>query len=785
MTAYLKRFILFGMLMTLSMRVFAQYELANPAPPAQMEVIRQGSLIIPLDTVNQRLPGMFNMKAYGLANALLQAEVPVKWAIRSNKTRASATAMIDFSANVTRVFPDTVNFGTISFRSSAFIIDSAWVNKALSVISSYAISNNVAVFRLNVNTNIDIRYTLTHQPRILLLNSNGFDTIAVRMLNEAGFNPGSYTLQLPSNTPFNSLGNWSLISDTHFTNADSGRVNPIIRYITNRGANFTASCSAIGSTENRSFSMTTAGIDSFTTGFSGVQYENHNQPLAQFMGPILTPNGEYKFWNLKAGSTFRPDTYHIMRATTGSPANYAISAIKLRPVTSKGGVLLYLAGHDHYHWTVATGSPNDNMRMNGRRIYINSIFIPASDSIPGIDFTSDVAISMTPQAGFAVKNEPFNITITASNTGPGRARLINLAALLPPGLSFQSASATRGSYNAGTGIWAMDSLIAGQTDTLVLHVIISQLGPISFSAAAETWSYEKVLTNNVATLNLFGVSRPVAVNDTTQFPGPVFSIYNVRANDSDEDGGPFATTDIAAGPFHGTAVLLNGDSIQYTLTNPVFTGIDSIQYVSCDNLPLCDTAWYFIFIPTPLPVNLAGFGGDRNGERIQLRWLTLSEKNNDRFEIERSDDGRRFEWRNEVKGKGNSNAIHHYTTVDEDNDSPILYYRLRQVDYDGSFSFSNIIALPKRNTKSAFHVTIFPNPSDGSFQVIKAEGVSGDMVMSISDISGRVLYLHTWQNDGSGIMVDLLRDRFSLTAGCYLVNFITDTQNSSIKLIIR
>lgn len=781
----IRRFLLCCLLlMFFSIQASAQYELANPAPPEQIENIRQNSLIIPLDTLNQRLPGIFNMKAYGLANALLQAEIPVKWAIRSNKTRANATAMIDFSANVTRVFPDTVAFGIASFRSSAFIIDSAWVSKALSVISSFSLSNNVAVFRLNANTNIDIRYTLTHKPRILLLNSNGYDTIAVKMLNEAGFNPGSYTLQMPANTPFNPSGNWSLISETHFTNADSGRVNPIIRYITNRGANFVASCSAIGSVENRNLSMTTLGIDSFLTNLTGVVYENHNQALAQFMGNIMTPNGQYRFWNLKPGSTFRPNTYHLMRGTTSSQ-HYAISATKLRPVTGKGGVLLYLAGHDHFHWTVATGSPIDNMRMNGRRIYLNSIFIPASDSIPGIDFTTDVGITMTPQAGFAVKNEPFRITITASNTGPGRAKLVNLGALLPPGLSFESASATRGSYNPGTGIWAMDSLWSERTDTLVLNVIVSQLGPINFSAAAETWSYEKVLSNNVASLSLFGVSRPAAVNDTTQFPGPVFSIYNVRGNDSDEDGGPFATTSITAGPFHGTAVLLNADSIQYTLVNPVFTGIDSIQYVSCDNLPLCDTAWYFIFIPTPLPVSLAGFDGDRNGENVQLRWFTLSEKNNDRFEIERSADGRGFEWRMKVKGKGNSNSVQNYSAIDEDSDSPILYYRLRQVDYDGSFAYSNIVALPKRSAKGSFNVTIFPNPSDGSFQVIKAEGVAGDMVMSISDLGGRLLYRHTWQNDGSGYMIDLLQDRFRLSAGCYLVNFRTDTQNSSIKLIIR
>lgn len=763
----------------------AQYELASPAPPAQLEVVPQGSMIIAMDTLYQRLPGLFNLRAYGLANALLQAEIPVKWAIKSNKTRASASSMIDFSANVTRVYPDTANMGSIAFRSSAFIIDSSWVSKATNVLSSFALSNNVAVYRLNANTSIDIRYTLTHKPTILLLNSNGFDTIAVRMLQEAGFNSASYTLQMPANTPFNPLGNWSLISDTHFTNGDSGRVNPVVRYITNRGANFTASCTDIGTVENRSFSLTTAGIDSFSTGITGVVYENHNQPLAQFMGAVMTPNGEYKSWNLKPGSSFRTNTYHIMRGTTGTPANFAMAATKLRPVTSKGGVLFYLAGHDHYHWTLSTGSPNDNLRINGRRMFLNSIFIPASDSIPGIDFTADVAISMTAQAGFAVKNEPFKITIVASNTAPGRARLVSLNALLPAGLTFQSATATRGSYNSLTGIWTLDSLQSSQRDTLVLTVVISQLGNIVFPASIQTWSFERVLANNSTQLNLFGVSRPDAVNDTTLFPGPVFSYFNVRANDSDEDGGPFGTVSIIAGPFNGTAVLINGDSILYTLTSSNFTGIDSIQYVTCDNLPLCDTAWYFINIPTPLPVSLVGFNGERTGNIVKLQWITLSEKNNEYFDVERASDGRSFSRRGMVRGNHTTNVQQFYSFTDVDSDEPVLYYRLRQVDIDGGFAYSNTIALTNHATKNDFSITIFPNPSDGSFQVIKAHGVKGNLAMYISDLGGRLLYEYSWEGDDNGHVLDILQNRFSLSPGCYLVNFRTDTQSRSIRLLIR
>lgn len=750
-----------------------------PSPVANLRPVKTGSLIIAMDTALQKRPGFFNLRAYGLVNELLQNEIPVMWAIRATKNRTSGGS-IDFSVANTRIYPDTANMGTQSFRSGAFIVDSAWVNKAWPIIVAFG--NNVNVYRTNAVVNADIRYTLTHKPTILLRNSDGYDTIAVKVMQEAGINPNSYRLQTPAGSAFNPAGNWSLMVETHTGTTDTSRLNPLLRYATQRGANLLMSCASIGAMENNTLTMTTAGIDSFATGLAATSYLNHDLPIAQFQGAILSPNGEYKLWRPKSGSSMRPNTYEFMRGGSGALL-YCMAGMKIRPNSLAGGNLFYVSGHEHYHWAAPTGSANDLNRINGRRVLLNAIFIPASDSIEGIDFKTDVTVDKIPQPGFTVKDESFIIKVIATNNGPGTARNLSINALVPAGLNYSSFTATRGSYNPGTGVWTLDSLRRNQCDTLFLRVIPAQLGNITFISSIENPSLEYNTSNNRDTLNLFVVSRPQAVNDTLIFSAPLFHDFPVKNNDSDEDGGPFATTQIISGPFFGSAVLINGDSIRYTLS-PGFTGKDSIRYVTCDNYPLCDTAWFFIFIPSPLPVSLISFGGNRDGEMVHLYWYTASEKNNERFDIERSADGRFFEYRGYKKGNGTTNMISGYDFTEEDPEYPMLYYRLVQYDFDGTRAFSPVIALPRINQHD-FNAEIYPNPGDGSLQVIRAQGVSGALNLHLTDLSGRIILREEWQADENGYLTELFADQQPLAAGTYLATFITEHRQKTIKVIIR
>jgi surface protein len=121
---------------------------------------------------------------------------------------------------------------------------------------------------------------------------------------------------------------------------------------------------------------------------------------------------------------------------------------------------------------------------------------------------------------------------------------------------------------------------------------------------------------------------------------------------------------------------------------------------------------------SPLPITLVRFGGERvedlrgeMTEEVRLTWETASETNNKGFEVEMSENGLAYQKIAFVEGKGNSQSlnIYHVSFINA-NDA---YYRLKQVDFDGSFSYSPVVFVEGVAGK----VVVYPNPSNGTFTI--------------------------------------------------------------------
>jgi hypothetical protein len=112
-----------------------------------------------------------------------------------------------------------------------------------------------------------------------------------------------------------------------------------------------------------------------------------------------------------------------------------------------------------------------------------------------------------------------------------------------------------------------------------------------------------------------------------------------------------------------------------------------------------------------VPVELTSFTAEANQANVELKWTTATELNNRGFEIERQNVGQQGEWKNIgfVPGHGTTSEVQHYSYVDE-NISGFLRYRLKQIDLDGTFTYSEIIdveALAKLSFKLDQN---YPNP---------------------------------------------------------------------------
>lgn len=108
----------------------------------------------------------------------------------------------------------------------------------------------------------------------------------------------------------------------------------------------------------------------------------------------------------------------------------------------------------------------------------------------------------------------------------------------------------------------------------------------------------------------------------------------------------------------------------------------------------------------PLPVKLTSFTARPQGRTTVLDWATASEENNSGFRIQRSRDGQRYTTIGEVNGKGTTDLEQRYQFTDEQPYSGINYYRLQQIDYDGTSAFSPVVTAQLRGMGAKLTPTV-------------------------------------------------------------------------------
>ncbi|GAB5538963.1 MAG: hypothetical protein Salg2KO_10660 [Salibacteraceae bacterium] len=125
---------------------------------------------------------------------------------------------------------------------------------------------------------------------------------------------------------------------------------------------------------------------------------------------------------------------------------------------------------------------------------------------------------------------------------------------------------------------------------------------------------------------------------------------------------------------------------------------------------------------TPLPIDLLSFNASAlDNTAVLLSWKTASEINNERFVVQRSVDAQTWQTIEELAGYGNSDGIKRYSTEDSSTLSGISYYRLKQIDFDGKTTYSQVRSVRIRNSRGS-HLKVYPNPTDNVINIVGNEG---------------------------------------------------------------
>ncbi len=163
---------------------------------------------------------------------------------------------------------------------------------------------------------------------------------------------------------------------------------------------------------------------------------------------------------------------------------------------------------------------------------------------------------------------------------------------------------------------------------------------------------------------------------------------------------------------------------------------------------------------------------------VTVSWATASEINNDYFEVERSSDGRNYDVVGKVKGAGNSERILTYDLTDRQVTSGTFYYRVRQVDFDGRFDYSEVISVTIENDVP-FELKAYPNPTSGPVTLNIFGGGDDGVKVVIRSMQGEVKKVI--ENAGQSVELDLS----SFPKGYYFLEAYCGQRKEVKKVILN
>jgi hypothetical protein len=189
----------------------------------------------------------------------------------------------------------------------------------------------------------------------------------------------------------------------------------------------------------------------------------------------------------------------------------------------------------------------------------------------------------------------------------------------------------------------------------------------------------------------------------------------------------------------------------------------------------------------PLPVTWKSFTGTLTHAGVDLKWVTASERNNDYFEVQRSTDGETFDVLHKVPSSvgGNANFDVSYRFIDNLPQSGNNYYRIKQTDLDGAFTFSRVIKVINSDDLIGVRMDVFPNPVVGNKLNIQLRTSyrEAPVQIIIYDIAGKIMLQKSIDPEYYGQTIELDLENH-LAKGIYIIKAASGEFTEKKKLIV-
>ncbi|MEY5049810.1 MAG: hypothetical protein RLZZ175_3169 [Bacteroidota bacterium] len=356
-----------------------------------------------------------------------------------------------------------------------------------------------------------------------------------------------------------------------------------------------------------------------------------------------------------------------------------------------------------------------------------------------INNTTSPATSAVSLSGNANVGGTLTLTSGILNTGANTIDLgangsIAETAIAPTSYvtGFVKATRNTGSSSGTVTFGGMGLSMTETSKTNNSTVVIRRTGTASVGAG------------NNSILRYFDITPAV---DNSMSGTIVFNYTNAELNGQTEDSLKiYKSTD------GGTTWSKQPTTVNIAANTLTTTGITSFSRWTASNK-----------VSAPLPVEFLSFNAKMKDKIVELHWQTATETNNDYFVIQRSVDGLNWISIDSVNGTGTTNSISNYSYTDDAPLFGVSYYRLKQVDFDLKFSFSNVAVV---NFDSFEIIDLFPNPSSGNFNLVLKSSLEATVDITVYNAIGQIVKTQQMQVTKG---VNTVNAQFEGATGKYLI----------------
>jgi hypothetical protein len=243
-------------------------------------------------------------------------------------------------------------------------------------------------------------------------------------------------------------------------------------------------------------------------------------------------------------------------------------------------------------------------------------------------------------------------------------------------------------------------------------------------------------------------------------PVPLNDLTYVAPNNIATGGGPHGSEDLEQS---FSLTLGDGQIIEFIFFGDNGTGSGARQGVAIDN--------FEFIVNTFLPITLGYFTVSERDKGHLVEWTTLDELHNDYMSVEHSADGRHFDEIYRAQGAGTTHIEQYYSYLYEKPTPGVNYYRIKQVDYDGQYSYSEIRSV-RHDAAGRFHIS--PSNTEGMLQVTTE---MESYTLQVFNTAGQELRKWTGLSQDQTIYLDELK------AGMYIIRATNGSEVHTERIV--